>query len=102
MQGGLQIASDFMPQGELLVIPLKRFIGYQQNTHVIVHFTQGLPDLGRKTFQPELREIAELLAVGVTNTLIEYRSLMKPDTGATQNLLPDKDKHDWITTRIMA
>jgi hypothetical protein len=95
MRGGLQIASDWMPQGDLLVIPLKRFIGYQQNTHVIVHFLNGTPDLGRKTFQPEIRELAEALAVSVTNCFIEFRWLVRADTGATPSLTPNKELYEW-------
>ena len=95
MQGGLQLASDFMPQGDRLVIPLKRFIGYQQNTHVLVHFVNGSPDLGRKTFQPELRGLAEDLAVRATQTFVKYRWLFKPDTGETKELTPSKDLHIW-------
>ena len=63
LRGGLQLATDFMVQGELLIIPLKRFTGYQRNTHILVHFTNGNPDLGRKTFQPELRELAEIISM---------------------------------------
>ena len=44
-------------------------IGYQANSHVIVHFSDGDPDMGRKTFQPELTELAEVLAVRAVNTM---------------------------------
>ena len=50
MHGGLQLASDGMVQGDLSVIPLTSTIGYQANSHVIVHFTDGDPDMGRKVF----------------------------------------------------
>lgn len=95
MNPGLQLASDFMPQGNVILIPLKRFTGYQFNTLIIVHFTQGNPDLGRKTFQPELHELAEQLAVDTTRTFIKYKWLMKPDTGAVKSLTPSKELYDW-------
>jgi hypothetical protein len=95
MRGGLQLASDFLPQGDLLIIPLKRFVHFQRTTHVIVHFTQGSPDLGRKTFQPELRELAEILAVSATNCFVQYQTRLKPDTGAIKELTPDKQLHVW-------
>ncbi len=55
IRGGLQMACDFMAQGDLSVIPLTSAIGYQANSHIIVHFTDGNPDMGRKVFQPDSR-----------------------------------------------
>jgi len=94
VHGGLQMASDYMVQGDLSVIPLTSAIGYQANSHVIVHFMDGAPDLGRKTFQPELKELAELLSVRAVNTLKKYLQHMKPDTGS-QIITPDKEIHEW-------
>ncbi len=51
MQGGLQLACDSMVQGDPFVIPLTSTIGYQANAHIIVHFTEGNPDMGRKVFR---------------------------------------------------
>ena len=102
LKGGLQIASDGMPQGELLVIPLKRYTGYQNTTHIVVHFRDGNPDMGRKTFQPELKELAEAVAVEVTKLFVGYRDLLRPDTGANQPLGPDKEKHEWIKNQEAA
>ena len=95
LKGGLQMATDAMPQGELLVIPLKRYIGYQRNAHIVVHFKDGSPDLGRKVFQPELRALAEEIAEKITNVFITYRNLLKPDSGAIPSLMPDKELHVW-------
>ena len=94
IQGGLQIASDFMPQGELTIIPLTSTIGYQANSHVIVHFTDGRPDIGRKTFQPELTSLAEILSVRAVNVMKRFLLHMKPDTGAS-TLTPEKELHEW-------
>ncbi|MFZ3003402.1 MAG: ATP-binding protein [Undibacterium umbellatum] len=95
LKGGLQMATDSMPQGDLLVIPLKRYIGYQRNAHIVVHFKDGSPDLGRKVFQPELRTLAEEIAERITNVFITYRNLLKPDSGSIPSLIPDKDLHVW-------
>lgn len=94
LKGGLQMATDFMTQGELITIPLNKAIGYQNNTHVIVHFTDGNPDLGRKTFQPEYHLLAERLASQVVKTLTKYRSLLRPDTGGAI-VTPDKELYEW-------
>lgn len=95
LRGGLQMATDSMPQGELLVIPLKRYVGYQRNAHIVVHFDEGNPDLGRKVFQPELRALAEEISEKITNIFITYRNLLKPDSGSIPTLIPDKELHVW-------
>ena len=94
IQGGLQMASDHMVQGDLAIIPLTSTIGYQANSHVIVHFTDGSPDMGRKVFQPELKSLAEQLAVRCVTIFKRYLSHLKPDTGA-QSVAPDKELYDW-------
>lgn len=94
VQGGLQLASDFMVQGDLAIIPLTSTIGYQANSHVIVHFSDGNPDMGRKVFQPELKDLAETLAVRAVTTFKRFLQHLKPDTGA-QTIAPDKELHDW-------
>lgn len=94
IQGGLQMASDYMVQGDLSIIPLTSTIGYQANSHVIVHFTDGNPDMGRKVFQPELKQLAEILAVRCVTIFKRYLSHLKPDTGA-QVVAPDKQLYDW-------
>lgn len=83
LRGGLQMASDYMPQGDLITIPLKRKIGYQHNTHVIVHFIGGSPDMGRKVFQPEYTELAKRLSEEATKFLLQYRSQLKKDAGGS-------------------
>ena len=82
LRGGLQLASDFMPQGDLRVIPLTSTIGYQANSHIIIHFIEGSPDMGRKVFQPELTELADELSRRAVTHFRKYLNLMRPDTGA--------------------
>jgi hypothetical protein len=98
MKGGLQMASDFMVQGDPLIIPLTSAIGYQANSHVIVHFTDGSPDMGRKVFQPELKELGEDLSVRAVNIFKKYLLHLKPDTGATTTA-PDKELYEWKKTQ---
>lgn len=94
IHGGLQLATDYMIQGDLMVIPLTHAIGYQNNSHVIVHFTDGNPDMGRKVFQPELKALAEQIGVRAVNTFKKYLAHLKPDTGA-QVMLPGKELDAW-------
>jgi len=85
-----------MPQGDLLTIPLTSNIGYQNQAHVVVHFKNADPDLGRKGFQPELRKVAEEIAVGLVNHLKKWRANLKKDTGVTPSIVDQGDLHDWI------
>lgn len=96
LKGGLQQATNHMIQGELLVIPLTRNIGYQQTTHVIVHYEDADPDLGRKGFQPEIRELSEQLSTIIVRSLIIWRELLKSDTGSTTLIKQDIERDSWI------
>ncbi|WP_263378704.1 ATP-binding protein [Granulicella paludicola] len=94
MHGGMQLASDNMAQGEVSVIPLTSAIGYQNNSHIIVHFQDGSPDMGRKVFQPELTDLAEELAKRVVTIFRRFISHLRADSGA-QSITPDKALYDW-------
>lgn len=94
MQGGLLLATDGMIQGDALVIPLTSAIGYQANAHIIVHFTDGNPDMGRKVFQPELKALAERLAVRAVTVFRRYLQHRKPDAGPP-TILASRALHDW-------
>jgi hypothetical protein len=90
LKGGMQIASDFMVQGDLNVIPLTSTIGYQANTHVVIHFRDGNPDMGRKVFQPELKSLAEKISRQCVNIFKRYIHLMREDSGAPSSSDSDK------------
>lgn len=96
LRGGIQIATNCMPQGELIIIPLTQNIGYQNVTHVVVHFEEANPDLGRKGFQPELTSLAQRIGVGVVNKFMNWRKLLKKETGAPPDIMGLKNIHDWI------
>jgi hypothetical protein len=96
LRGGLQLASDGMPQGDLRVIPLTSNIGYQNQSHVIVHFRNADPDLGRKGFQPELSEVAEQISVAIVNNLKKWRHLLKKDSGAAPSIIDEGKLDAWI------
>lgn len=98
LRGGLNIASDHMVQGERLVIPLTSAIGYQANTHVVVHFTDGNPDMGRKVFQPELKGLAEELSKKVVDVFKRYISLMREDAGNPIQSA-SRELQDWLAAQ---
>lgn len=95
LRGGLQMASDYMPQGDLSVIPLTSTIGYQNNTHIVIHLDDGNPDMGRKVFQPEVKAVADELSRRVVDHFKQYLSLMREDTGAPP-MSTARDLRDYV------
>lgn len=80
IKGGLQIATRHMPQGEPIQIPLTRYIGLQNQAHVIIHI-DAEPDLGRKGFQPEHVALAKHFAQRVVTSFgRKYKSLLRQDS----------------------
>lgn len=59
---GIQMAADNMPQGEMIQIPLDRYIGRQNQVHLVMHFKDCIVDLGRKGFDRELVEVAKSIS----------------------------------------
>lgn len=97
LRGGIQLANNRMTQGELITIPLTSNIGYQNQCHVVVHFEDADPDLGRKGFQPELKELAERLSIRIVNKFKKWnKRLLKTDTGTEPEIEKEKTLHDWI------
>lgn len=95
MHGGLQLATRHMPQGLPLTIPMTNNVGFQNLAHVIIHFENAEPDLGRKGFQPEYAQLAEKISVSaVTAFRRRYNLLRKPGVAKIFN---DELKIDqWI------
>lgn len=73
LKGGLLIANNHMMQGDYITIPLTANIGYQNQCHVIIHLNNAEPDLGRKGFQPEIKEMCEDLSVAIVNKLKKWK-----------------------------
>lgn len=96
LKGGLQLANNCMPQGELIAIPLTSNIGYQNQCHIIVHFQDADPDLGRKGFQPELKEASEKISVTIVNRFKKWRKLLKADSGVKPDITKEIELHDWV------
>ncbi|HDL7015592.1 TPA: ATP-binding protein [Yersinia enterocolitica] len=97
LKGGLQLVNNTMVQGEMLSIPLSSNIGYQNQCHVLVHFKDADPDLGRKGFQPELKEVAEKISVGIVNRFRQWnKKILKSDTGTSPELDKELALHEWI------
>lgn len=96
LRGGLQLANNNMIQGDLIAIPLTSNIGYQNQCHIIIHFRDADPDLGRKGFQPELKEAAEKIAVAIVNRFKKWKKLLKNDSGTRPDIVKEIELHEWI------
>lgn len=84
LRGGLQLATRNMPQGLPLTIPMTNNIGFQNLAHVIVHFENAEPDLGRKGFQPDQVRIAEKLSVSAVTAFRKRYSMLRKPGGAKE------------------
>lgn len=96
LNSGLQIATNGMPQGDLIQIPLTKNIGYQRVAHVVVHFEKAEPDLGRKGFQPELTSLAKKIASSTITNFLVWRKCLRKDSGAPPNITEDQSIYEWI------
>ena len=100
LYGGIQIAANNMPQGELIQIPLTRNIGRQNNAHFLIHFNNCEPDLGRKGFQNEIVNFSKNVASKLVELVFKYHKCLKPTTGATGDLLREESIADWKNEMI--
>lgn len=100
LYGGIQISANNMPQGELIQIPLNRNIGRQNNAHVVIHFSNYEPDLGRKGFKHEIVDFSKTVAAKIVNLLFKYHKFLKPTTGVQANLLRQESIEDWKTELV--
>jgi len=96
LRGNLLLANNTMIQGEGLVIPLTSNIGYQNQSHIIVHLTNADPDLGRKGFQPEITEACTHISVSIVNFFKDWRKLIKENTGTKGGAVKELQLYDWI------
>lgn len=99
IKGGLQLATNMMPQGELITIPLTQSIGYQNQSHIIVHLSDAEPDLGRKGFQPELQRLSERIAVAMVGKLKSWRHLLLKDGGPGPLHQEDLAIDEWMSSQ---
>ncbi|MEP1614191.1 MAG: hypothetical protein ABJL72_20005 [Roseobacter sp.] len=81
----------------LITIPLTKSIGHQNQSHIIIHFDGAELDLGRKGFQPELKELAEKIAVATVRQLSSRREdILKSDSGAQADIDNEIKVHEWL------
>ena len=101
LYGGIQIAANNMPQGELIQIPLNRNIGRQNQIHCLVHFNNCNPDLGRKGFQSEVVEFAKEITKKIADgPLTKFKLTLRANTGVAPNLNRQEQVDSWKNEMI--
>jgi len=84
---GIQLAANNMPQGETMLVPLKRYTGRQNQVHFLIHFENYTPDLGRKGFHRELSDFAKSVAQKLLESQIaKLNKCMRANSGASPDL----------------
>lgn len=98
---GIQLAANNMPQGEPVLVPLKRYTGRQNQVHFLVHFDNYTPDLGRKGFHRELSDFAKSVSQKLLESqIIKFHSSMKANSGASPDLAREIAVDDWMAEML--
>ena len=96
LYGGIQLAANNMPQGELIQIPLTKNIGRQKQANILIHFDNCSADLGRKGFNKEITDFGKELARKMMDgPLMKMRQCFKANTGASPDLRRENDLAEW-------
>lgn len=101
LYGGIQLAANNMPQGELIQIPLNRNTGRQYQAHVVVHFDNCSADLGRKGFQKDVTDFSKSIAKSILDGPIQkMKKCFRSNTGAAPDLMREQKLDDWKNIMI--
>ncbi len=96
LYGGIQLAANNMPQGELIQIPLTKNIGRQKQANILIHFSNCSADLGRKGFKKEITDLGKEIARKMMDgPLQKIRQCFKANTGAAPDLRRENDLAEW-------
>jgi hypothetical protein len=95
---GLVIAVSRQRLADKFEIEASRFETFSRNVLVIVHFDNARPDLGRKTLQDDVLDLAKVAADRIVQYLAKQRELLKPagDAPTPGQREVEKNYDDWI------
>ncbi len=101
LYGGIQLAANNMPQGELIQIPLTRNIGRQNQAHIVIHFENCSADLGRKGFQKEIADLAKEISKKLLDgPLLKMKKCFRKNTGSAPDLMREQKLDEWKTIML--
>ena len=93
---GIQLGANNMPQGETIIVPLKRYTGRQNQVHFLIHFENYTPDLGRKGFNRELVDFAKSISQKLIDHCVsKYVKSLKSNTGCAPDLVREVKITEW-------
>ena len=96
LYGGIQLAANNMPQGDLIQIPLTKNIGRQKQANIVVHFNNCSADLGRKGFRKEVTDLGkEISRKLMDGPLMKVRFCFKANSGASPDLKRETILAEW-------
>ena len=96
LYGGIQLAANNMPQGDLIQIPLTKNIGRQKQANIVVHFDNCSADLGRKGFRKEITDLGkEISRKLMDGPLMKIRFCFKANSGASPDLKRETILAEW-------
>lgn len=96
LRAGIQLAANRMPQGEVIQVPLAKYIGRQNQVHILVHFSDYTPDLGRKGFSKPLVDFATDAGRAILDGPISrLRTSMRKNTGTAPDLQRQLKIEEW-------
>ncbi len=101
LYGGIQLAANNMPQGELIQIPLNRNTGRQYQAHIVVHFDNCSADLGRKGFQKNITDFSKYISRKILDGPIQkMKKYLRSNTGVVPDLMREQNLDDWKNIMI--
>lgn len=87
LYGGIQMAVNNMPQGELIQIPLTKNIGRQKQANILLHFENCDVDMGRKGFDKTIVDLAkEISRKLMDGPIMKIKPSLKANTGAAPDI----------------
>jgi hypothetical protein len=92
-KSGIQLATDNMPQGEIIPIGYKSVNA--DRTNILIHFSDCDIDYGRKSFPKELGDFAQEITEILINHFSKYRVHLKQTSGKQRNLLRSEKTSRW-------
>ena len=96
LYGGIQMAVNNMPQGDLIQIPLTKNIGRQKQANILLHFENCNVDMGRKGFEKGVVDLAkEISRKMMDGPLRMVKSSLKSNSGAAPDIVREMQLNQW-------
>ncbi len=96
LYGGIQMAVNNMPQGDLIQIPLTKNIGRQKQANILLHFENCNVDMGRKGFEKGVVDLAKNISRKMMDgPLRVVKSSLKSNSGAAPDIVREMQLNQW-------